>query len=533
MKNKKHIDELFKERFNNHETTPPPHVWDNIQAELQAKKKERKVIPLWWKLGGVAALLALLFTIGNSVFNTEENSKELVTEETTAPVPTDSETNEGERIYNNTQVASETDEKSTETNDDENLLNQKQASDTNKASKNSLSSQKSNKSAVAVENTSKQKIKNSVNKTTTTSEKRINKDKTPVSTGIEKDATVIASETANDNLEDSLKNNSDTAIASEKSSSNQTEQQREKNKGLINTENVISDLSTDKVGENNTETATAKTETKVIKETDKKSIFDEIDDVKKEKEAIAKTNKPQNRWDVAPNVAPVYYSSLNGGSSIDPMFADNSQSGDVNISYGVQVAYNITDRLSVRSGVNNVNLGYSTGGVEIGTGPVAFGLRTIDYNGKSNVIIATDKGGLQQLNAPEDGFGSITPKSTGGNAQIIQDISYYEVPLELKYALLNNRFGINMIGGLSTLFLGNNEISVEDGGFRSVLGEANNLNSLSFTTNVGVGFDYKISKRLKFNVEPMFKYQLNPYKDASVGFKPYYIGLYSGLSFKF
>ncbi|HBY67528.1 MAG TPA: hypothetical protein DEG69_07095, partial [Flavobacteriaceae bacterium] len=112
---------------------------------------------------------------------------------------------------------------------------------------------------------------------------------------------------------------------------------------------------------------------------------------------------------------------------------------------------------------------------------------------------------------PMDGFGSVTPKSTGGNAQIIQDISYYEVPLELKYAIVNNRFGVNMIGGLSTLFLGNNEISVEDGGFRSVLGEANNLNQVSFTTNVGVGFDYKISKRLKFNVEPMFKYQLNPY----------------------
>ena len=78
-----------------------------------------------------------------------------------------------------------------------------------------------------------------------------------------------------------------------------------------------------------------------------------------------------------------------------------------------------------------------------------------------------------------------------------------------------------------------NEVSVKDGEFRDVLGPANNLNSVSFTTNVGVGFDYKINKRLKFNVEPMFKYQLNPYSDSSVDFKPYYIGIYSGLSFKF
>ena len=276
-----------------------------------------------------------------------------------------------------------------------------------------------------------------------------------------------------------------------------------------------------------------KPKTQTQKETtNKESIFDAIEDAKKAEEAVAKTNKPDNRWDVSPNVAPVYYSSLNGGSSIDPMFSDNSKSSDVNISYGVQVAYNITDRLSIRSGVNNVNLGYATSGLDIGTGPVAYGLRTINYNGNDNVIIATDRGGLQ-MNSPGDGFGTITPKSTGGNAQIIQDISYYEVPLELKYAVVNNRFGINMIGGLSTLFLGNNEVSVEDGDFRSVLGEANNLNSVSFTTNVGVGFGYKISKRLKFNIEPMFKYQLNPYNDSSVSFKPYYLGLYSGLSFKF
>ncbi|WP_339696720.1 hypothetical protein [uncultured Marixanthomonas sp.] len=524
MKNKKHIDELFKERFKNHEMTPPPHVWDNIQAELQEKKKDRKVIPLWWKLGGVAALLALLFTVGNSVFNTEETNNSVVTEETNiienSEIEKDGEVKTGEDIFNTTQVASET-EKSTEKTGD-NTPTEKQSSDTNKASNNNLNSQQNNTSAVAVENTSEE-IKNQKNYKSSSEKTNIITEKSNRKS--DKKAVAIASKTDTKNLKDSSKNDSNTAIASEKTSSNQTNQQRKKSTDLINKEKSISE-------ENKVETATAKTQSDVIKETEKKSIFDEIEATKKVEEAVVTSKKPQNRWDVAPNVAPVYYSSLNGGSSIDPAFADNSQNSDVNISYGVQVAYNITDRLSIRSGVNNVNLGYATGGIDVGTGPVAFGLRTIDYNGNGEIVIAADKGALENI-SPMDGFGSINPKSTGGSAQIIQDISYYEVPLEIKYALLNNRFGINMIGGVSTLFLGNNEISVEDGGFRSVLGEANNLNSLSFTTNVGVGFDYKISKRLKFNVEPMFKYQLNPYTDSSVGFKPYYIGLYSGLSFKF
>ncbi|MFT5437443.1 MAG: hypothetical protein ACI840_002097, partial [Ulvibacter sp.] len=90
-----------------------------------------------------------------------------------------------------------------------------------------------------------------------------------------------------------------------------------------------------------------------------------------------------------------------------------------------------------------------------------------------------------------------------------------------------------VIGGVSTLFLGNNDVSVAAGDFSSTLGEANNLSTVSFTTNIGLGVDYKISKKFKFNVEPMFKYQLNPYSDSSVDFQPYYIGVYTGLSYKF
>ena len=65
MKEKKNIDNIFKEGFNNFEAPPSPRVWENIQAQLEKEKKERKVIPLWVRLGGVAALIALLLSVGN------------------------------------------------------------------------------------------------------------------------------------------------------------------------------------------------------------------------------------------------------------------------------------------------------------------------------------------------------------------------------------------------------------------------------------------------------------------------------------
>jgi hypothetical protein len=270
-----------------------------------------------------------------------------------------------------------------------------------------------------------------------------------------------------------------------------------------------------------------------VKKENKKSIFDAIKETSGGEVVIAKLdNTPQNRWEVTPNVAPVYYNSLTEGSSIDPSFSDNPKNGDLNIAYGVKVSYNLNKRLSMRSGVSNVNLSYSTTGLDIGTGPVSASTASIEYSSRNDVTIVVDKGALVNQN-PEDTFGNITPKSTNGEPLLNQKISYYEMPLELNYTLINKNFGISVIGGFSALLLGNNEVSIEAGDFNEVLGEASNLSSLSFTTNVGLGLNYSFSKKLMFNIEPMFKYQLNPYTDSSVNFKPYYLGIYSGLSFKF
>ena len=298
------------------------------------------------------------------------------------------------------------------------------------------------------------------------------------------------------------------------------------NKEIINTETVVPTGSS---------TVIASKEKISPEETEKQSIYDAIEEQKQleSKEAVANNTNPQeNLWEIAPNIAPVYYNTLSQGSSIDASFADNSQSGDVNISYGIGVRYALSDRLKIRSGISNVALSYSTAGIELGDGPVSLALKNIDYASEGIVVIAQDLGTFSSQN--QDGtFGDITPKSTNGEAFINQNISYYEVPLELSYTLFDSAFGLDVIGGVSTLLLGNNEVSVTAGSYNEVLGSANNLSSLSFATNIGLGLHYKMSSKFRLNVEPMFKYQLNPYTDSSVSFKPYYLGVYTGLSFKF
>ena len=72
MKVKKNIDDLFKDSFKNFEAVPSPDVWKNIQTKLK-EEDDRKVIPIWVKFSGIAALLALFFTIGKSLLNDSFN----------------------------------------------------------------------------------------------------------------------------------------------------------------------------------------------------------------------------------------------------------------------------------------------------------------------------------------------------------------------------------------------------------------------------------------------------------------------------
>ena len=112
-------------------------------------------------------------------------------------------------------------------------------------------------------------------------------------------------------------------------------------------------------------------------------------------------------------------------------------------------------------------------------------------------------------------------------------MGYYEVPLELSYAVLDRKFGVRVIGGLSTLFLNENSVSVQSANTTMSLGKANNLNEIHFSGNAGVGFNYKFWNSFEAHFEPTFKYQFNTFSRDAGNFKPFFVGLYTGVSFRF
>ncbi|MEM0932789.1 MAG: hypothetical protein AAGJ12_10005, partial [Bacteroidota bacterium] len=70
---KKNLEQLFKDTFQDFQELPDERVWNSIEATLDKKKQKKRVIPIWWQLGGVAALFAILFFAINSPLENGEN----------------------------------------------------------------------------------------------------------------------------------------------------------------------------------------------------------------------------------------------------------------------------------------------------------------------------------------------------------------------------------------------------------------------------------------------------------------------------
>jgi len=254
--------------------------------------------------------------------------------------------------------------------------------------------------------------------------------------------------------------------------------------------------------------------------------------MEKNNDADEKEKEHLNRWSLAPNAAPVFFNSMGKGSSIDPQFNNNSKSSELNMSYGINASYALNNKLSVRSGINKVNLGYNTNDVvvfqSVGASSNVGALKNVSPEGNADGDVSV----LSTENFANESSESFIA-GTSQNTSINQSLSYIEIPLEIKYMLSDKKLGIDVIGGFSSFFLSDNALYSDYEGNRTSIGKANNINNVSYSANFGLGLNYKVTKKLNLNLEPMFKYQFNTFNNTSGNFKPFFIGVYTGFGIKF
>lgn len=253
----------------------------------------------------------------------------------------------------------------------------------------------------------------------------------------------------------------------------------------------------------------------------------------REKETIKVADEKEkwSKWAVNSFVSPVFFNSFSNGSPLSEEFASNEKTFNNSTSYGVGVAYNINKRLTVKTGISNLNLDFDTENIAFYStyeDQSKIANTNIERNANSKYLAIKHEKDVSK-NTVENQI--IQNSQNSGNLN--QRTQYIEVPLELSYALLNKKFGVAVRGGMSTLFLTENEISIQATDGNMQIGKASNLNDVHFSSNVGLGLSYNFMKNFQLNVEPTLKYQINTFNKNSEDFTPYVIGVNTGISYKF
>lgn len=257
--------------------------------------------------------------------------------------------------------------------------------------------------------------------------------------------------------------------------------------------------------------------------------------------------KVAERWSVAAMASPTYYSHFNsGGNEITKQLMSTEQPV-ISYSGGVAFSYKISKRVSVQSGLYYASLGQVVDGINSYTGFQKYGYSKGDHNFEvltSNGTVytrnadvflsATGSTGRINTNYTSDVFDPNKANLQYINSTIRQNFSYVELPVLVRYKIIDKAIDFNLIGGISYNLLVNNSVYTMVNGSKYTIGETEKLNPLSVSSTLGMGMEYNFSEKLSLNIEPTLRYYLNPISGSTgTNVHPYSFGIFSGFSYKF
>ena len=520
MKEKKNIDRIFQEKFKDFEKEPSPRNWEQISARLDAGTPpvaKKPVIPLWLKFSAAAAILALVATgiWKMNVSTTEVSEPGFVNES----IETGAENNENidqestseERIANQDKTNEKVNSEAAVKKDHENNNNSEEASSSN---------------AVIVD-------KNS-NTTAEDQEYLDDSGRNEFQTNqrSKEDSRYTHHENGNNNSEENNLNNkyrtsATTSLTNEAITLTDEDAKR----------NTVESIFENYWNERNPELSDELLSTAILQDTSLNQLEEllaaKTSEENKENEEDENLNQKNLR--LSTFAAPVFYANLGDGNELSNQFSNNSTNAEVTFSYGVKLAYDIAKNVKIRTGISKVNMSQNIANVSYSPTAMNPGFENINST-EDNIEIRVESpndSGLPSFGGNSDNSnGSIISPTVFTPGEINQQFGFIEVPLEVEFALVDERFGLNLIGGASGLFLDQNSVDLVTAESRTKLGTASNINKTSFSTNVGIGVDYEISNKISLSVEPMMKYQVNTFNNVD-NVRPVNFGVYSGISYTF
>jgi len=212
---------------------------------------------------------------------------------------------------------------------------------------------------------------------------------------------------------------------------------------------------------------------------------------------------------------------------------------------GVTFGYKISNRLTIQSGVGLSSIGQTITGVDVFAGLSGFYAVKSTYlysvetasglilAGNTDLFLADSKDRVGTLIQGNMADPSKYPLTQVGD-DIQQVFRYLELPLVLRYKIIDSRLGLNLSGGVAYGFLVDNMAYTGEGSDMIQVGHTEGINAHNLSSQLGLGMEYNLSSKISFNFEPVFKYYMTPISNLSGAFyKPYSLGVWSGFFFKF
>jgi hypothetical protein len=263
----------------------------------------------------------------------------------------------------------------------------------------------------------------------------------------------------------------------------------------------------------------------------------------------------KQRWALGGEVAPLYSHRSISSEELQSEMVDNfnrNENGILAYAGGVRVAFSTGKRLSVQSGVYYSRYGQEKNQVQsvsnkytgtIGeenfrylsvtnsTGEISGGL---DDRGAGNIYNDFDavsemsvKYGLVNANVFPAG-------QSGEVVSLRQYFDYFEVPLIVKYKIIDRKLDFSFSGGLVTNFLVGNAVDMIQDGQATRVGETSDINTVNYQGSVGMGLEYPLISNFAITLEPRFRYYLNPLdKSPEITVHPFSFGFFAGVNYRF
>ena len=222
---------------------------------------------------------------------------------------------------------------------------------------------------------------------------------------------------------------------------------------------------------------------------------------------------------------------LDSKSILADEFNDHTIKNNLTVAYGAKISVRINDKINVRSGISKVELEQNTTNINSGINMGVYALSASNPKTANNITYHSN---IRVIPDQSNQNAVMTMLSSDTN-NMEQKVHYIEIPLEVEYKLASfDKFNLLATAGGSYYVVTKNTISLADVNTRSQykLGEASNLNDMSYSANAGVKLEYNLSNKSSINLEPNYRYMLNPLKNVDAK-NPSLLGLNLGFSIKF